>query len=310
MPWKLPSFFHLYLSMISRYPLFACLLFCLPIFAQKFDIEGHRGCRGLMPENTIPAFIRAVDLGVTTLEMDVLVTRDGQLVVSHDPVLNDVIMSKPDGTPVTAEEAKKLRIFDMAYAEIKKYDAGRRGNPKFPEQQKMAVAKPLLKEVIDTVEKYVKAHKLPVVYYNIETKSTTEGDDVLNPKPNIFAQALYDVIAAKKVVPRCIIQSFDPRTLQEIKKIDANITTALLVANLNGFDKNIAALGFPPSIYSPEYHLVNKKLVAKCHALNIRVIPWTVNDERKMRKIKATGADGLITDYPDRAKLLNPQRGL
>lgn len=254
-----------------------------------------------MPENTIPAFIKAVELGATTLEMDVLVTRDGQLVVSHDPVLNDVIMTKPDGTPVTAEEAKKLRIFDMPYSEIKKYDAGLRGNPKFPQQQKMAVYKPLLKTVIDSVEKYVKAHKLPPVYYNIETKSTKDGDDVLNPKPNVFAQALYDVIADKKVVPRCIIQSFDPRTLQEIKKIDANITTALLVANLNGFDKNIAALGFPPAIYSPEYHLVNKKLIAKCHALNIKVVPWTVNDEKAMRKVKALGADGLITDYPDRA---------
>ncbi|MBS1684538.1 MAG: glycerophosphodiester phosphodiesterase [Bacteroidetes bacterium] len=277
------------------------LLFCLTSFGQKFDIEGHRGCRGLLPENTIPAFIKAVQLGVTTLEMDVVVTRDGQLVISHDPVLNDVIMTKPDGTPVTAEEAKKLRIFDMPYAEIKKYDAGLRGNPKFPDQQKIAVSKPLLKEVIDTVEKYVKAHKLPPVYYNIETKSTKEGDDVYNPKPNVFAQALYDVVAAKKIVPRCIIQSFDPRTLQEMKKIDPNITTALLVANINGFDKNIAELGFPPAIYSPEYHLVNKKLIAKCHALNIRVIPWTVNDEKTMRKLKDLGADGLISDYPDKA---------
>lgn len=277
------------------------LLFSATSRAQKFDIEGHRGCRGLMPENTIPAFIKAVQLGATTLEMDVLVTRDGQLVISHDPVLNDVIMTKPDGTPVTADEATKLRIFDMPYSEIKKYDAGLRGNPKFPEQQKIAVYKPLLKTVIDSVEKYVKTHKLPPVYYNIETKSTKEGDDVYNPKPNIFAQALYDVIADKKVVPRCIIQSFDPRTLQEIKKIDANITTALLVGNINGFDKNIAALGFPPAIYSPEYHLVNKKLVAKCHALNIKVIPWTVNDEKTMRKMKALGVDGLITDYPDKA---------
>ncbi len=290
--------------MRSTFLLTAGLLFYLTSFAQKFDIEGHRGCRGLRPENTIPAFIHAVELGVTTLEMDVVVTRDGQLVVSHDPVLNDVIMTKPDGTPVTAEEAKKLRIFDMPYAEIKKYDAGLRGNPKFPEQQKMAVYKPLLKAVIDTVEKYVKAHKLPPVYYNIETKSTKEGDDVYNPKPNVFAQTLYGAIAEKKIVPRCIIQSFDPRTLQEIKKIDPNITTALLIANLNSFDKNIAELGFPPTIYSPEYHLVNKKLIAKCHALNIKVIPWTVNDEKTMRKLKALGADGLITDYPDRAQPL------
>ena len=101
---------------------------------QKFDIQGHRGCRGLYPENTIPAFIEAVRLGVNTLEMDIVVSRDGQLVVSHDPIMNDVICSKPDGTPVTADEAPKLKLYEMTYAEIKKYDCGIRGNPRFPDQ--------------------------------------------------------------------------------------------------------------------------------------------------------------------------------
>lgn len=281
--------------------LFAFSLISTICMAQKFDIEGHRGCRGLYPENTIPAFIEAVRLGVNTLELDICVSRDGKLVVSHDPVMNDVICTKPDGTPVTADEAKKLKIYEMTYADIKKYDVGLRGNPKFPDQHKMAVYKPLLKDVIDTVEKYVKANKLPPVHYNIETKSTREGDDIYHPKPNVFTQLFYDVIAERKVVARCILQSFDPRTLQEVKKIDPLVRTALLIGNLDGFDKNIAGLGFPPTIYSPEYRLVTRKLISKCHALNIKVIPWTVDEEKVMLRLKKIGIDGLITDYPDRA---------
>jgi glycerophosphoryl diester phosphodiesterase len=269
--------------------------------AQTFDIEGHRGCRGLYPENTIPAFIEAVRLGANTLEMDIIVSRDGKLVISHDPYMNDVICSKPDGSPVTAADEQKLKIYEMNYADIMKYDCGLRGNPKFPEQHMMAVYKPLLKDVIDTVEKYVKAHNLPPVHYNIETKSTVKGDDIYHPKPAIFTNLFYDVIAEKKVVSRCILQSFDIRTLQEIKKIDPHVVTALLVANVEGFDKNIEKLGFPPDIYSPEQMLVNKKLIAKCHALNIKVLPWTVDEEKAMIKLKKMGVDGLITDYPDRA---------
>jgi len=271
------------------------------MLAQPFDIEGHRGCRGLMPENTIPAFIEAVRLGANTLEMDIVVSSDGKLVVSHDPVMNDVICTKPDGNPVANDEAYKLKIYEMPYSEIKKYDVGMRGNPKFPDQKKMAVYKPLLKDVIDTVEKYVKAHKLKPVWYNIETKSTKDGDDVFHPKPAKFAQMLYEVIADKKVAKRCIIQSFDVRTLQEVKKIDPLISTAMLIGDIEGFDKNIKELGFPPTIYSPEQMLVTKKLVEKCHALNIKVIPWTVNEEKAMLKLKNMGVDGLITDYPDRA---------
>ena len=165
----------------------------------------------------------------------------------------------------------------------------------------MAVYKPLLKDVIDSVEKYVKAHKLPPVYYNIETKSTVEGDDVYHPKPAAFTQLFYDVVAGKKVAIRCILQSFDVRTLQEMKKIDPLITTALLVENIEGFDKNIERLGFPPSIYSPDHKLVTEKLIEKCHALNIKVLPWTVNEEKTLIRLKKMGVDGIISDYPDRA---------
>jgi glycerophosphoryl diester phosphodiesterase len=278
--------------------IFLSLLLATTMKAQNtFDIEGHRGCRGLYPENTIVAFLEAVRLGVNTLEMDVVVSKDGKLVVSHDPTLNPDICSGADGKPVSAG----IRIYNLTYDEIKKFDCGSRGNPKFPEQKKVAAFKPLLSDVIDSVEKYVQQNHLSPVQYNIETKSTPEGDDVEHPKPAVFSKMLYDLLKEKNVLPKCIIQSFDPRTLQEIKKMDASVKLALLVFNADGFEGNIKTLGFNPNIYSPNFILVNKKLIQKCHQQNIQIIPWTVNDEKKMKKMKSLGVDGIITDYPDKA---------
>lgn len=279
---------------------FSLLLFSLDTFSQStFDIEGHRGCRGLYPENTLVAFIEAVKLGVNTLEMDVVVSKDGKLVVSHDPFMNSEICSTPQGNAVSATD--KFRIYDLNYEEIKKFDCGSRGNSKFPEQKKVAAVKPLLSDVIDSVEKYIQQNHLPSVQYNIETKSTVDGDGVDHPKPSVFAKLLYDLLKEKKVLSKSIIQSFDPRTLQVIHQLDGNATTALLVFNADGFEKNISQLGFTPTIYSPNFILVNKKLIRKCHQQKIKIIPWTINEEDKMKSLKKLGVDGIISDYPDRA---------
>lgn len=263
----------------------------------NFDIEGHRGCRGLYPENTIPAFIEALKLGVNTLEMDVVVSKDGQLVVSHDPYINCDICLYCENM----KGKKEANIYKLNYEDIKKIDCGSKVNPKFPEQKKMFAYKPLLKEVIDEVEKYIKANNLPPVQYNIETKSTPGGDDVEHPKPEVFAKMLYDVLKQKNILSRSIIQSFDARTLQVIHNTDANTKLALLVLDADGFKKNIKNLGFTPTIYSPNFILVNKKLVQQCHKAKVQIIPWTINEEDKMLKLQALGVDGLITDYPDKA---------
>lgn len=127
-----------------------------------------------------------------------------------------------------------------------------------------------------------------------------KGDEINHPKPEVFTKLFYNVIKSKDVADRCILQSFDPPTLQVMHRIDPTVTTALLVENLKGLDKNIKELGFNPSIYSPNYMLVNKKLIEKCHELKIKVLPWTVNYEKKMAELIADGVDGLISDYPDR----------
>jgi glycerophosphoryl diester phosphodiesterase len=279
------------------------LLLCFPLFvcAQKnFDIEGHRGARGLYPENTIVAFIEAIKLGVNTLEMDVVVSKDGQLVVSHDPYMNPDICKDAAGNSLQNTK-EKHNLYQLTYSEIQSYDCGSYGNAKFPEQQKIRASKPLLSEVIDTVEKYLKANNLPRLRYNIETKSTPDGDNKFHPAPAEFSKMLYDLLKQKEVLQYCIVQSFDPRTLQEIRKIDASVTLAFLVFNAESFESNLQKLGFVPNIYSPNFMLVNKKLIRNCHSKKIQIIPWTVNEPDKMKKLKAMGVDGLITDYPDRA---------
>ncbi len=266
-----------------------------------FDIQGHRGCRGLMPENSIPAFLKALEIGVNTLELDTVVSKDGKLVVSHDPYFSADISLDKDGKPIPADKQTTFNLFEMNYDEIKLFDVGSLGNKHFPEQQKMKVVKPLLSDVFRETRKYIKEHKLKPVMYNIETKSTPAGDNIFQPAPAVFAKLLYDEIVKNKMQKRVTIQSFDARTLQEFKKFKIKMPLVLLVENREGVEKNIEKLGFQPAVYSPNYLLVNKAMVEYCHEHGIKVIPWTVNETSDMEALKKLDIDGIISDYPDRA---------
>jgi len=267
----------------------------------QFDTQGHRGCRGLMPENTIPAMINALDLGVTTLEMDAVITKDNKVVMSHEPFFNHEITTKPDGSYVTEFEEKSLNIFLMTYDEVKKYDVGIKPHPRFPKQKKMNVVKPLLSDLLDSVQNYVASHKRPLPYFNIETKTTPATDNVYHPEPAKFVETLMSVIKEKRIQERVIIQSFDLRTLQYLHDKYPSVKTAMLIEDYDkrGLKDQLKALGFLPTIYSPEYSLVTEDLVKSCHGQKIKVIPWTVNDKVTMDKLKALGVDGIISDYPD-----------
>ena len=278
-----------------------CLMIgCSQLEMKELDIQGHRGARGVLPENTIPSFIYALEAGVTTLELDVVVSADGKLVVSHEPWMSAEICSHPDGTPVSKKEELSLNLYKMSYDSILKYDCGSRGNARFPQQMKMAVSKPLLSEVIDTIEKLIIQKKLNPVYYNIETKSELDGDNVYHPEPEVFAKLLFDEIKKHRIENKAVVQSFDERTLQVMRRIAPQIQLALLVAE-GELESSVAALGFTPEIYSPNYHLVNELLIKLAHERGMKVIPWTVNDAEEMKKLIAMGVDGIITDYPDRA---------
>lgn len=268
---------------------------------KNFDKEGHRGCRGLMPENTIPAMLKAIDLGVTTLETDAVITKDKKVVLSHEPFFNHEIATKPDGTLVTGAEEKNLNIYRMDYAEVKKFDVGLRPHPRFPGQQRIAVAKPLLGDMIDAVEQYCKTHNKPLPNYNIETKCHPETDDLYHPKPAEFVELLIAVIKEKKMDDRIIIQSFDPRTLQYLHTHYPEYKTALLIEDYDKkpFALQLRDLGFLPAIYSPDNSLVTPLLVKQCRDAGISLLPWTVNTIERIRELKKMGVNGVISDFPN-----------
>lgn len=265
------------------------------------DIQGHRGARGLLPENTIPSFKKALALGVTTLEMDVVITKDSQVVLSHEPWFSGAICSKPSGEAIPHNNEKSYKIFEMTYAEVQSFDCGLRGNPRFPRQEKMAVHKPLLHDVIAFAEAYPRQPGQAAILYNIETKSTPAGDNVFHPDPATFTTLLIDVLAANNILDRATIQSFDPRTLRVAHRVQPDLSLALLVEHHDEytFAGHIENLGFEPAIYSPHYKLVDASLIEAAHARNIRVIPWTINTLAEMQALVDLGVDGIITDYPD-----------
>lgn len=262
-----------------------------------FDLQGHRGCRGLMPENTIPGMIRAMENGATTLEMDVVITKDGKVVLSHEPFFNHEITTKPDGSPVTISEEKSLNIYRMNYEEVRKYDVGMKPHLRFPQQEKIPAVKPLLADVIDSVESI---SLYP--FYNIETKSSPLTDNIFHPTPDLFVEAVMKVIKDKKIEQRVIIQSFDFRTLKYLHAHYPQVKTAMLIegSDKRSLQDQLSDLGFTPTIYSPEYSLVTASLVERCHNLKMKIIPWTVNDKSSFERLKEMGVDGIITDYPPR----------
>jgi glycerophosphoryl diester phosphodiesterase len=265
-----------------------------------FDKQGHRGSRGLMPENTIPAMLKAIDLNVTTLELDVVISGDGKVVVSHDPHFHENITTTPEGNPLTRTDAASRLLYKMTYDSIKKYDVGILPHPDFPRQQKMRVHKPLLSDLIKASEDHARS-KGKTMFYNIEIKSKPENDGIKHPPVQEFADMVLDVINQSGIHSRTTVQSFDPRALQAVRKTHPTTILSLLIENTDkrNLDEQLRELGFVPQVYSPHFLLVNKELIAACRQKNMKVVPWTVNTLEVMKLLKEMGVDGIITDYPD-----------
>ncbi len=274
----------------------------------QFDLQGHRGARGLLPENTIPSFLIALDHGVDTIEFDLVVTKDRELLISHEPWFHHHISTKPDGSPVTPDEQMNYNIFEMTYEETQLFDVGMRGHENFPEQQPMQVTKPLMRDAIRAIEAYAEQQGLPPVFYNIETKSNPEHYGIMYPYPDEYAKLLYDELMILHqefdLFDRIIIQSFDPATLIEFRLLNDRIAQAILVSRDDPMQAYLDRLGYTPEIWSPNYNLVTPIMVEEAHSRGMLVIPWTINTTEEMRQQLEMGVDGIITDYPDRAAVL------
>ena len=263
------------------------------------EVQGHRGDRGNFPENTIPAFISAVKKGADVIELDVVVSKDHQIVVSHEPYMSGTYMLAPNGMPIAAADEKSYNLYVMMYDSIKRFDAGSKGNASFPQQQKLKAYKPLLSEVIDSVEQYVAKHNTKPVRYNIEIKSAKEEYGLSQPQPEVFTALVMEIIESKGIKGRSNIQSFDPLILNIVHKKHPEVKTAFLT-DKPGIDKNLALLTFTPDIYSPHYKLVNPKFLDSAAERKMRVIPWTVNDPKDIDRMIKLRVAGIITDYPER----------
>ena len=271
----------------------------LTIAQTGLDKEGHRGCRGLMPENTISAMKKAMDLGVTTLEMDVVISKDKKVVVSHDTYMSSVFCLKPNGDSISSKEEKSILLYGLEYSEIKRYDAGSKHNIGFPQQQNFPTYKPMLSELIDSVKAHAKLKKIAVPMMNIEIKSEPGKDDIEHPAPQVFVDLVMDILKQKNVLQKINIQSFDVRPLQILHQQYPKVLLSYLVANTKNLEQNLLLLGFTPNIYSPYYKMVNADLVKACHEKGIKVLPWTANSKEEINALIRLGVDGVITDYPN-----------
>lgn len=273
--------------------------------AQSPFIQGHRGFRGLYPENTIPAFEHALQAGVQVLEMDVCISADGQVVVSHEPYMNSSYSSKPDGQPVTKEEEKKFNLFQMTYEQIRQFDTGKRGNAAFPEQHAMAAHKPLLSEVLALGEAFRKKYKRDI-YYNIEIKSMEAEYGISQPKTvEEFSEKVWAVIAQQVKPAFIMLQSFDFKVLKYWNramlegKFPKQIQLSALVSRKSP-ENTIKDLGFTPAIYSPNYQALSPEFVVYSHKNGMKVVPWTANESEEISRLAEMGVDAVITDYPNR----------
>lgn len=269
---------------------------------KTIDWQGHRGARGLVPENSIPSFLKALEFSaVTTLELDCVLSKDGVVVVTHEPWMSHHICQTPAGTMLTEATAKDYNLYTMSHEEIKSFDCGSMGNERFPEQQAQVVYKPSLAEVVTAVNLYCDTNNRPKPNYNIEIKSSPELEaNGFQPDPATMVRVVLAEIERLGIKSSSNLQSFDFRILQEAHVQAPGYPLAMLIGEIGAPKDHIERLGFTPEIYSPYFELLNAEVVRWLHEQNMLVIPWTVNETTQMESLIEMGVDGIITDYPDR----------
>lgn len=305
----------------------ACAIWALSLPAAAFDLQGHRGARGLAPENTLAGFRTALDLGVTTLETDLAVTKDEVVVISHDPLLNPDLTRLDGQWIVTAGPV----IRTLTLADLKRYDIGRL-NPASKYAQQYPGQKPVDGERFPTIEEFF-ALAGPDVRFNIEIKTNPNKPD-FTVDPERFAELAVAAIRKGKAGGRSTIQSFDWRGLLAARRLAPEIATGCLSIESNNFDTVGRAAAQPSpwlagldlkahggsvprlakaagcAVWSPFWRNVTAENVKEAQALGLKVVPWTVNNPTDMAQLIDLGVDGLITDYPDRARPVLAAKGL
>jgi glycerophosphoryl diester phosphodiesterase len=266
------------------------------------ELHGHRGCRGLRPENTLPAFLHALTLGVDVLEMDVVISADHQVVVSHEPWLNPAICLGPEGQIIKNSPSPRFNLYQMPYSTIRQCDCGQRRHPAFPEQVSGPVHKPLLREALAAVEAVSLPAGCPPIRYAIELKSSPAEDNIFHPGPKQFLSLVLAEINKAQVSARTTILCFDQRVLRLAHKLQPDSLTCLLLEADQPWLASIQELGFVPTTLGPDFSTVTAAGVQQLRSNypSLRLVPWTVNDPVNMMALIELGVDGITTDYPNR----------
>lgn len=266
------------------------------------EVHGHRGCRGLLPENTLPAFLHALALGVDVLELDVVISADQQVVVSHEPWLAAHLGRGPAGERLSPQHEHDYNLYRMPYSNIRQCVVGEWPHPGFPGQQPHASYRPLLRELLATVEAACQRLGRPPVGYSIELKSTPTGDDIFHPVPGRFVELVLAEIHAAAVQTRTTLLSFDARILQAARQQAPAQAVCLLNETPASVTDLFGQLGFLPDFFGPDYQLLSPALIQELSAAypQVRLVPWTVNELPDLQQTLAWGVFGITTDYPDR----------
>lgn len=259
-----------------------------------FEIQAHRGARAFYPENTIPAFCKAADLGCRVIELDLCVSQDHRIVVSHDPWLNEA-----QGASVT-----RRLLYTMPYERITEFDCGT-PSPDFPRQQRIRAHRPSLTEVFREVEAHLdRSGRTGAMTYNLEVKSKPGLEGVVFPAPDDYASLVVSGILGSGLSGRVRLQSFDSRVVAAAHRLAPDLCYGYLVDALSALDEFFGCLGFVPAYVNPHHTLVDRALVERLHGFGCRVVVWTVNEPEEMVRMRRLGADGIITDHPEVALAL------
>lgn len=277
--------------------------------ANGFEVQGHRGARGLAPENSIEGFMLALELGVDVLEMDVVITQDEQVILSHEPWISAEICLDKDGEELPSDALAMVQhnIYQMSFEEVQQFDCGSKIHPRFPEQSKMSVRKPRLSALIDSVKAYCALHGRTLPGFNIELKHKSMSEELYHPKAERYAELVLGVTVAKGIDEYCTYQSFSLPQLKALHRLHPN-NLVLLSDENTPLHALVEELGFVPAVYSPNFSLLNESDVKYARKNQMKIVPWTVNELSDMEQLYNAGVDGIITDYPN--KLIDLLKGV
>lgn len=265
----------------------------------RLEIQGHRGARGLLPENTVPGFVLAIREGADVLELDLCIAGDGTVIVSHEPWMSHEICRSPEGEDIALSEERSHNLYRMTIEEIAAYDCGSRVHPRFPDQRTLPVSKPSLADMVKVTET-VPLLDGGTLRYNMEIKHRPDLEPDFCPDAETFASLVIAEVRRLGIAERTCIQSFSESVMEAVHRQDPDLTTAWLTETAGSVQSQLDRLSFQPDIYSPNWMLIDAMDVKFLKEAGIRVIPWTVNSQEDLHAVMQLRVDGIITDFPDR----------